>query len=80
MTDVINNNRLQSFMYRLNNQQDVKDAARDDFNEILAEAKADGYDPRILRKILRKMRADPNKVREEAEVTALYESALGMEG
>lgn len=79
MTTAINNNRLQAFMDRLNRQQDEKEAARDDFNEILAEAKSEGYDPKILRKVLRKMRADKDKVREEEEITALYESALGME-
>lgn len=79
MTDVINNNRVKAYVDSLDRMQTEKDAARDDFNEILNEAKGDGYDPKILRKIVRLMRQDPQKRREEEEITRLYMDAVGAE-
>lgn len=46
--------------------------------EIMAEARARGYDTRVLRKIVAMRKRDRNDLAEEEALMELYRSALGM--
>ena len=46
--------------------------------ELFAEAKARGYDTKILRKVIALRARDPNDVAEEEAVLDMYKTALGM--
>lgn len=72
--------RLKSFIERIERLDEERKALCEDIKEIYAEAKAVGYDVKIMRKIisLRKMAAD--KRREEQELLGLYAAAIGMQG
>ena len=80
MVDVggIAGDRLRSFIERVERLTEEKDALTADIREVYAEAKSNGFDTKVMRKIvsLRKMdRAD----REELELLEeLYKRALGM--
>ena len=54
------------------------DAIGDDRTEVYAEAKAAGFDTKVLRKVLALRKLDPDKRKELLEVTDLYMTALGM--
>jgi len=46
--------------------------------ELLAEAKARGYDTKVIRKIVSLRRRDKDDVAEEEAILEMYKSALGM--
>ena len=78
MTDAINTGELRSFMERLERLDEDKAAVSADMKEVFAEAKAQGYDPKIMRKVLRLIRQDKAKRQEEQTLVDLY--LQGVEG
>lgn len=72
MTDVINTGRLQSFMERLELLDDEKAAVSADMKEVFAEAKGEGYDAKIMRKVLKLIKQDKAKRQEEQTLVDLY--------
>lgn len=58
------------------------DAERSDIveqqKEVMAEAKARGYDTKAMRKIIAERKRDADDISEEEAVLDLYRSALGM--
>ena len=46
--------------------------------ELMAEAKARGYDTKVLRKIVALRRRDKDDVAEEEAILEMYKSAMGM--
>ena len=46
--------------------------------EVMAEAKARGYDTRVMRKIVAMRKRDQNDLAEDEAVLELYKAALGM--
>jgi len=72
------NGQLKSVVERINHLEDEKKTISDDLREIYAEAKSVGYNPKALRVIIRKQRADAKKMAElEADVEVMM-AALGM--
>lgn len=47
--------------------------------ELMAEAKARGYDTKVMRKIVALRKRDKNDIAEENAILEMYGSALGME-
>lgn len=71
-------NRLKSVLSRINALEDEKKTISDDIRGVYAEAKSNGMNPKALRVIVRKQRADQKKAAElQADVDA-YMAALGM--
>jgi uncharacterized protein (UPF0335 family) len=68
---------LSAFIKRIEHLAEEKAAIGDDIKNVYGEVKSAGYDPKILRKIVALRRVDKQKREEEAEVLALYLSALG---
>ena len=46
--------------------------------EVMAEAKARGYDTKVMRKIIALRKRDQDEIAEEEAVLDLYKEALGM--
>ncbi len=46
--------------------------------EVMAEAKARGYDTKVMRKIIALRKRDKNDIAEEEAVLEMYKAALGM--
>jgi uncharacterized protein (UPF0335 family) len=76
MTDAINTGHLQAFMERLERLDTDKTAISDDMKEVFAEAKAVGYDPKIMRKVLRLIKQDKAKRQQEETILDLYLQAV----
>lgn len=72
------NNQLQSIVERIEKLEAEKADLADLIKDIYVEAKANGFDAKILRKVvsLRKKNADERKT--EEELLAVYMNALGM--
>jgi uncharacterized protein (UPF0335 family) len=70
------NNQLKAFVERLENLENEKKAIQQDITEVLKEAKMDGFEPKILKKVLALRRMDPEE-RERVELMiATYMAAL----
>lgn len=70
---------LRTFIERIEKLEEEKKAIGDDIKEVYAEAKGNGFDVAIMRKIVSLRKRDKDKRREEAALLDLYASALGMD-
>ena len=50
----------------------------DQQKEVMAEAKARGYDTRVMRKVIALRKRDSDEIAEEEAVLDMYKEALGM--
>ena len=71
--------RLKSFLERVERLEEEKSALAEDVKEVFAEAKAAGFEVKILRRILKLRKMEIEKRREEDELLELYMAAIGME-
>ena len=69
--------RLRTIIERLERLEEDKQAVRTDRKAVFAEAKGEGYDVKILRKVIRIRKQDKAKRQEEDAILDLYLSALG---
>lgn len=69
--------RLKSIIERVERLEEDKAAVQTDIKEVFAEAKGEGYDVKVLRKVIRKRKQDKAKRLEEEAIEDLYMSALG---
>jgi uncharacterized protein (UPF0335 family) len=74
----INAGHLRAFVERIERLEEEKKALAGDIKDVYGEAKANGFDVRILRKILSIRKQDRDKRVEEETVLGLYLAALGM--
>ncbi len=70
--------RLRSFVERIERLEEEKAALAADIREVYAEAKAAGFDPKIMRQIVRLRRMDASAREEQELLLATYKAALGM--
>lgn len=81
MNDVIDNSAkeyLQQFMARIERLEEEKKQVLEDIRELYLEAKAQGFDTKALRQIVRIRKIDKAKLDEQEELVDLYKHALGM--
>lgn len=79
-TDVLNataQGKLKSFIERIEQLEKEKDTALADLKEVYSEAKGDGFDTKIIAKVVRLRKTDKRKLQEEDALTDLYLSAIG---
>ena len=69
---------LRAFLERIEKLEEEKKAIADDIKDVYAEAKGNGYDTKIIRKIVSIRKQDKDKRKEEEEILDLYLAALGM--
>lgn len=69
--------RLKSFVERIERLEEDKAAIANDMKEVFAEAKGEGFDTKVLRKVIRWRKQDKSKRQEEEAVLELYLSAIG---
>ena len=75
----VSDEQLRLFVERIERLLEEKKGIQDDVRDVYLEAKSQGYDPKIMRKIV-KLRSMPVHDRKEMEaVLDVYKSALGIE-
>ncbi len=69
--------QLKTIIDRVERVEEELDGLKEDRKEIYEEAKGNGFDVKIIRKIVRLRKQDRAKRQEEAAVLDLYLSAIG---
>ncbi len=77
-TDGIQAEQLTSFMDRIERLEEEMANIRSDIREIYAEAKDFGYDPKIMKVVLRLKKLDEADRTELDEMTERYRAALNV--
>ena len=72
--------QLKAFVARIERLEEEKAATTGDIKEVYAEAKSMGFDPKILRTVIRIRKQDADVRQEHEAVLATYLHALGMAG
>jgi uncharacterized protein (UPF0335 family) len=78
--DVLNataQGQLKSIIERVERLEQEKAEILEQIKEVLAEAKGNGFDPKIIRKVVRLRKMDRAKRQEEDAILDLYLSAIG---
>lgn len=70
--------QLKTIVERIENLAEEKKAIADDISSVYAEAKANGFDTKILRQVVALRKKDLTERQEEDAVRDLYMTALGM--
>ena len=71
--------RLRLLIERVERLEEEKKGIADDIRDVYAEAKAVGYDAKIMRQIVRLRKMQPHDRQEMEAILQTYLSALGME-
>jgi uncharacterized protein (UPF0335 family) len=71
--------QLRLLIERIERLEEEKKGISDDVKDVFLEAKATGYDPKIMRQILRLRKMQPHDRQEQEAVLQTYLAALGME-
>jgi uncharacterized protein (UPF0335 family) len=69
--------KLKSLIERIERLEEDKAAVANDLKEVYAEAKGEGFDVKIVRKVVRLRKQDSAKRQEEEALIDLYISAIG---
>ena len=83
MSDVIDTytvtaEELRQFIERFEQLESEKKDVSEQQKELMAEAKARGYDTRVLRKVVALRKRKPDEIAEEEAIIDMYKAALGM--
>ncbi|MGE5563148.1 MAG: DUF2312 domain-containing protein [Bacillota bacterium] len=70
--------QLRLFIERIERLEEEKRGIADDIRETYAEAKANGYDPKIMRIVVRLRRMETHSRQEMDAVLETYRQALGL--
>jgi uncharacterized protein (UPF0335 family) len=79
-TDSVAADQLKSFIERIERLEEEKAGIAGDIKEIYAEAKGNGFDTKVMRKIISLRKKDHAERQEEEAILELYLRALGMAG
>jgi len=69
--------RLKSFIERIERLEEDKAAIAGDLKDVYAEAKGEGFDTKVMRKVVSLRKKDKIKLQEEETLLDLYLSAIG---
>ena len=70
--------QLKSIIERVERLEEEKKALAEDIKEVFGEAKANGFDTKVLRKIISIRKQDEGDRKEQDAILELYMTALGM--
>jgi uncharacterized protein (UPF0335 family) len=72
------NAQLKALVERIHTLEDEKQQCNDAIKDIYSEAKGTGFDTKALRVIVRRQRADQQKLAEHEALVQTYMAAMGM--
>ena len=75
---MVTNNQIKAIVERIEKLEEEKEAIAGDIKEVYLEAKSNGFDPKIIKKIIALRKQDAAKRAEEQALLAVYMDALGM--
>ena len=75
----VSDEQLRLFIERIERLEEEKKGIADDIRDVYAEAKATGYDPKIMRMVVRLRKMETHTRQEQDAILETYRSALGLE-
>lgn len=79
VTGEVSGDKLKAYVKRIEAAEEVRRDAATFVSGIYAEAKASGFDAKIIRRVVKDRRMEESKRREQEALLELYKSAIGME-
>lgn len=70
--------RLRSLVERIERLEEERKALGNDVKDIYAEAKSAGFDPKVLRQLIKLRKQEAAEVEEQETMLDIYRRALGM--
>lgn len=70
--------QLKSIVERIERLEEEKKALSDDIRDVYSEAKANGFDVKALRQVIRLRKQDVDERKEQEAILETYLHALGM--
>jgi uncharacterized protein (UPF0335 family) len=70
--------QLKSIVERIERLEEEKQGLASDIKDVYGEAKANGFDTKTLRQVIRLRKQDKNERQEQEALLDLYLNALGM--
>lgn len=70
--------RLRSFIQRIERLEEEKKTISEDIREVFAEAKSNGFDPKIMRQVIKLRKMEVADRQEQEALLETYLTALGM--
>lgn len=71
--------QLRLFIERAERIHEEVKAANDDLKDVFAEAKANGYDTKAMKRCIALRKLDPDKRHEDDAILETYRQALGLD-
>jgi uncharacterized protein (UPF0335 family) len=75
----VTDDRLRLLIERVERLEEEKKGIADDIKDVFLEAKAVGYDTKIMKQVIRLRKMQDDDRREMETILDLYKSALGMD-
>jgi len=79
ITSPVNSDELRQYIEKIERLEDEKKELHIQIREVLDEAKAQGFDTKIMRMIMRMRKMKKEDLLEEQEILEVYTNALGMQ-
>lgn len=78
MNDAIQADQLRLFIERIERLEEEKQGMTDDIRDTYSEAKSQGYDPKVMRKIVALRKMETHDRQEMDAILDTYRTALGL--
>jgi uncharacterized protein (UPF0335 family) len=78
MTDSVTRDQLRGFIERIERLEEEKKTIGNDIKDVYGDAKGNGFDTKILKKVINIRKKDEQERMEEEAILDTYLAALGM--
>ena len=75
----VNSDRLRLLIERIERMEEEKKGVGDDIRDTYNEGKSQGYDPKMMRRIVALRKMNPDDRREMEAILEVYKAALNMD-
>ncbi len=79
ITSSVSAAELRQFIEKVERLEDEKTEIQNQIKEVLGEAKAQGFDPKVMRQVIRMRKMKKEDLIEQQELLDMYTQALGMQ-
>ena len=76
MAEIVEKDQLKQYIDRIERLETEKSALLDDIKQVFDEAKANGFDVKTMKQIIKLRKLDKNKLAEQDAILELYRQAL----
>lgn len=76
MTEIVAKEQLKQYIDRIERLESEKAELQDDIKQVFDEAKANGFDAKIMKQVIRLRKLDKYKLAEQDAILELYRQAL----